>query len=88
MRRSGLYAMAIGCLLAATGCGRMQAQGDVPTYPDNKLDAMRGITGAELPHDPHRWSESRSAGGAAMPPLTAPSAATPGAGASAAVPVR
>lgn len=40
-------------LVVVAGCDRLQQQGPLPTYPDTKLEAMRAVTGASLPHDPH-----------------------------------
>lgn len=67
-------------LLAATlglaGCERALHQGAVPTYPDSKLEAMRGITGEPLPHDPHRAGASSLA--ATASPGTGPASAAAG----------
>lgn len=52
-RRRPAVALALALMVAGAGCDRFQQQAPIPTYPDTKLDAMRAVTGAELPHDPH-----------------------------------
>jgi hypothetical protein len=64
-------------VIALAGCDRLKATGEVPTYPDTKLEVMRSVTGADLPHDPHQHrseasqprspAASASAGAAAGP---------------------
>ena len=62
---------AVTAVIALAGCDKLQATGEVPTYPDSKLDAMRIVTGADLPHDPH---PRRAAASAPLPPAAGASA--------------
>jgi|APTNR8051073442_1049403.scaffolds.fasta_scaffold116201_2 hypothetical protein len=64
-------AIAVIAVTALAGCDKLQATGEVPTYPDSKLDAMRIVTGADLPHDPH---QHRAAASAPLPPAAGASA--------------
>ena len=47
------FVLALGLIATGAGCDRLQQQGPLPTYPDSKLEVMRTVTGATLPHDPH-----------------------------------
>jgi hypothetical protein len=58
-------------LLAVSACGRDPGRDPVPTYPDNKLDVMRGITGGTLP-DTHKERQAASAAGQLPMPAPAP----------------
>lgn len=68
---SALVSAVAAAAAAIAGCDRLQRQEPIPTYPDRKLEVMRDVTGASLPHDPHRAVPD-----AAAVPAAAASAAT------------
>lgn len=72
MKATRLLRILLAAALAAlSACERDPGRDPVPTYPDNKLDVMRDVTGETLP-DTHKERQAASAVGALPTPAWAP----------------